>query len=451
MDTNAPKTPAALPFSAWQSLRPDESVRELQARIAALPAPLRSAAIAWLRPASELSEQLGRGSGSQPPANNAPLRGIPYFLKDLFDLAGAPTRAGSTFIERIRPTPTVDSRLAQRLTSLGAVCAGKSHLVEFASGLTGENPHYGDCPHPHFPDRLTGGSSSGSAALVAAGVVPLAIGTDTGGSVRVPAAWCGLHGFRFTPGDELIRDAFPLAPTMDTAGLFTANPSDLLTSWRALTEGVNPPAELETNPDDPARPENSPLRTTPRGCYLNARKLVPGMDPAVATACEYLAASLTTHADPTTEATLLHSWQRAVETYVTIGMSEAHAVHRNWLAPYREHYDPVIWQRFTDAGHFPSADIAQARTRLREIRAVWHDFFRAYDFLILPAVPSTAPTKAQATTELRRMILTLTAPASLGGLPVLSLPMPVADGLTAGLQVILPAANSRVVPWLLAR
>src|ERR1019366_9194510 len=113
--------------------------------------------------------------------------------------------------------------------------AGKSQMVEFASGLTGENPHYGDCPHPRFPERLSGGSSSGSAALVAAGVVPFAIGTDTGGCIRVPAAWCGLYGFRQSPGEELIRDAFPLSPTMDTAGWFTAHAADMLTVWRAIT------------------------------------------------------------------------------------------------------------------------------------------------------------------------------------------------------------------------
>ena len=251
--------------------------------------------------------------------------------------------------------------------------------------------------------------------------------------MRVPAAWCGLHGFRLTPGDDLIRDAFPLAPTMDTVGWFTANAADMLTVWEALA----------------CRGTDSPTSRQPRGCYLNARKLVPGMSEEVATACDFAAASLTAHADPATEAALLLSWHHAVGTYVTIGMSEAHAVHRDWLAPYREHYDPVIWERFTDAGHFPAADITRARERLAEIRTVWRDFFRDYDFLVLPAVPTGAPTKAEATPELRRNILALTAPASLGGLPVLSLPVPLKSGLTAGLQIVLPSADSPVVPWVL--
>jgi Asp-tRNA(Asn)/Glu-tRNA(Gln) amidotransferase A subunit family amidase len=297
---------------------------------------------------------------------------------------------------------------------------------------------------------LSGGSSSGSAALVAAGVAPLAIGTDTGGSVRVPAAWCGLYGFRLTPGDQLITDAFPLAPTLDTAGWFTANATDLLTTWQALSGRANPPDEPGLKRlSRSAHPEDSPYPPNPRGCYVNARKLVPGMDPAVATACDYAAASLSAHADPVAEASLILSWHHAVEAYVTIGMSEAHAVHRNWLAPYHENYDPVIWRRFTDAGHFPAADIERARQRLVDIRSVWRDFFRAYDFLVLPAVPCSAPTKAEATAELRRNILTLTAPASLGGLPVLSIPVRLSSGLTAGLQVIVPAVDSPVVAQLL--
>jgi Asp-tRNA(Asn)/Glu-tRNA(Gln) amidotransferase A subunit family amidase len=480
MDTNAPKTPAALPFAAWQSMSPAAAAREIHTRVATLPDPLRRAALAWPRPEHELAVMLGSRSPvgaclqamghhdvacKQAPANDPPLRGLPYLLKDLFDLAGVPTRAGSKFLDQIRPIPAHDSLIAQHLAGLGATCAGKTHLVEFASGLTGENPHYGDCPHPHHPDRLSGGSSSGSAALVAAGVAPLAIGTDTGGSVRVPAAWCGLYGFRLTPGDDLIRDAFPLAPTMDTAGWFTASATDMLTTWQALAGRAAVPQrdrdpELveracgQAAPISPSVPATSAGPTNdrpPRGCYLNARKLVPGMDPAVATACDYAAARLTGQADSATEATLLSSWHDAVATYLTIGMSEAHAVHRAWLGPYREHYDPVIWQRFTDAGHLPAADIAHARQRLDEMRVVWQEFFRAHDFLVLPAVPRPAPTKAEATAALRRDILTLTAPASLGGLPVLSLPVTLPSGLTAGLQVILPAANRPVVPWLLSR
>ena len=120
------------------------------------------------------------------------LAGVPFVVKDLFDAAGWPTKAGSTFLEEERARPEGDGALVARLRAEGAVLAGKTQLHEFAYGITGENPHYGDVEHPRLPGRTSGGSSSGSAAAVAAGVVPLAFGTDTAGSIRVPAAFCGL-------------------------------------------------------------------------------------------------------------------------------------------------------------------------------------------------------------------------------------------------------------------
>ena len=443
MDFSGWTPPAPLPFADWQAMPPAAAAAEVHRRVAALPAPLRRAALAWLRPESELEAALAAGLGGREFARDIavsgtnrpalPLRGVPFLAKDLYDLAGVPTYAGSTFLPQVRPTPG-DSRLLTHMREQGAAVAGKTHLVEFASGLTGENPHYGDCPHPLFPDRLSGGSSSGSAALVAAGVVPLALGTDTGGSVRVPAAFCGLHGFRLTPGDDFIRDAFPLAPTMDTAGWFTAGAADLLTVWRALT-GTRAGASAHE----------------PRGCYLPGRTLLPEMDATVDDACTRRAAAFSARADAATEAALISAWQGAVEAYVTIGMSEAYAVHREWLGPYRADYDPVIWQRFTDAGQWPPEKIAAARTKLESVRRQCDTFFQTHDFLVLPGAPFSALRKSECTPEARRGILTLTAPASLGGLACLTLPVPLGHGLTAGLQVILPRPDTPDVAWLLSR
>ena len=424
MDTIAQKMPATLPWTAWSALAPAAAARAIQTRVGALAPALRSAALAWLRPEHELALDLAAKSATDP------LHGIPYFLKDLFDLGGIPTQAGSTFLNEVRGTPTTDSAIVQRLRALGASCAGKTQLVEFASGLTGENPHFGDCPHPQFPDRLTGGSSSGSAALVAAGVIPLAIGTDTGGSIRVPAAWCGLYGFRLTPTQDLIADAIPLAPTMDTAGWFTGTNEGMLATWQALVGPASPPANF-------------------RGCYLPLSALLPTADLITNQACTASAEKICPLADAATQAELLAAWRDAVDAYLTIGMSEAYLVHRDWLAPYREHYDPVIWQRFSAAAHYSAEQITAAHATLAGVRRTFEKYFLTYDFLILPAVPCAAPPKADCTPELRRNILTLTAPASLGGLPVLSLPVSLPSGLTAGLQVILPRANSSVVPWLL--
>lgn len=426
MDTIAPKTPATLPFAAWQAMPPAAAAREVHQRIAALPGALRSAALAWVRPERELAAALALSGAKQL------LHGVPYLLKDLYDLSGVPTMAGSTFLNQARGQPVDDSTLPRRLAELGAACAGKTHLVEFAAGLFGDNAHYGDCPHPFFADRLSGGSSSGSAALVAAGVVPLAIGSDTGGSVRVPAAFCGLYGFRLTPRDRFIRDAMPLSPTMDTAGWFAAHAPDMLAAVEALV--------------GPAKKGNEP-----RGCYLPAGIFGLPFDPDTAKACDRAAADLAQPADQATTGALLAAWTGAIEAYTVTALHEAHAIHRNWLAPYREHYEPGIWQRFTDGGRFTPDQLGKAAAAIASVRTTFHQVFAGYDYLILPAAPFPALRKADCTPEARKQILTLTAPASLGGLPVLTIPVLLPSGLTAGLQVILPVADSAVVPWILGK
>jgi len=437
MDTIAPKTPATLPFAAWQSMSSAEAARTVHSRLAALPENLRRAALAWLSSEQKLAADLAGGSGSCPTvagqeSGPPPLHGIPYLLKDLFDLAGVPTNAGSTFLNPARGTPSRDSALALRLRELGAACAGKTQLVEFAAGLFGDNSHYGDCPHPHFPDRLTGGSSSGSAALVAAGVVPFAIGTDTGGSVRVPASFCGVHGFRLSPGDGLIRDAMPLSPSLDTAGWFTANATDMLAAVTALVGPVRSGQE-------------------PRGCFLPTAALGVSFDPETAVVCDRAAAAFAQPADQATTSALRSSWQGAIEAYTVTALHEAHAVHRDWLAPYREHYEPGIWQRFSEGGRYTTGQLAGAAATFARVRTAFRQYFSGHDFLVLPATPFPALRKADCTPEARQALLTLTTPASLGGLPVLTIPVPLPSGLTAGLQFILPAADSPAVSWLLGR
>ncbi len=403
---------------------PERAAREVTARLDALPAPLRSAALAWTRSEAELAVDLARTTG--------PLRGLPYLAKDLFDVASAPTRAGSAFLADVRPTPG-DSALVRRLRELGAGLAGKTHMVEFAAGLTGENRTYGDCPHPHFPDRLAGGSSSGSAALVAAGVTPFALGSDTGGSVRVPAAFCSLFGFRLTPGDQFIRDAFPLSPTCDTAGWFTANAQDLLTLNRAL---LGPAAHAAREP---------------RGVFFRARDLIGTVDAELDEACARSAARFAAAADATPRQTRLTAWAQAVDAYTTVVTHEAFRIHERWLEPFRDRYDPGIWQRFVHAGKTTPAQLDDARAIFATVRANFAALFREHDFLVMPCAPVPALTKAQCTLESRRAILTFTAPASLAGLPVLTLPVPLPNGLTGGLQVIAPRVDSPVFEWVLGR
>ncbi|MBI3886928.1 MAG: hypothetical protein HY302_14545, partial [Opitutae bacterium] len=302
---------------------------------------------------------------------------------------------------------------------------------------------------------------------VGAGVVPFALGTDTGGSVRVPAAFCGVYGFRTTPGHEWIRDAFPLSPTCDTAGWFTANPGDLRTVIDALLgKGISPRHETAgqaltwsrgalapVNDRNAARaphlqevpgPSERTNENSLRGCFLTCADLGVEPDADFARAGTAMAARFAPPADDATRDALRAAWTDAVDTYATVVMHEAHAIHRDWLAPFRENYDPVIWQRISDGGRVPAEQLAQARENLGSVRESWRQFFATHDFLVLPCAPFPALRKADCTPEARRALLRLTAPASLGGLPVLTVPVPLAGGLTGGLQIVAREAASPV-------
>ncbi len=406
----------------WQSLDPRAAAREVHRRVKLLSPGQQRAVIASLRNEVALEQDL---AAVQP---NAPLSGVPYLLKDLFDLAGQPTCAGSTFLPEVRPTPSADSAIVRALGEAGAICTGKTHLHEFAYGITGENQHYGDCEHPRFPGRTTGGSSSGSAAAVAAGIVPLAIGTDTGGSVRLPAAFCGLFGFRLTPRDRFIADAFPLAVSFDTTGWFTTNADDMNLVTQTLCGSDS-------------------LSHEPRGCYLER----PGMDADAAAACLCASRRLGPAADAATQRELTEAFSAAVEIYSTLVAAEAWQVHKNWFEPFRNRYDPFVWQRLNRARTIETGEVERARGQLAQVRKTWAAFFSDHDFLVLPAAPFGALTKAECTIENRNRILTLTAPASLGGRPVLTVPVTLPSGLTTGLQIVVRDVHSPVVCWALAK
>ncbi len=409
-------------FRAWQQLTPAAAARELHARVQARLTPAqRRAVLAQLPDESALARRLEAMPTGQP------LSRVPYFAKDLFDVGGVPTFAGSTFLPEVRPTRTTDGALVQALHTAGAVLAGKTHMHEFAYGITGENPHYGDCEVPRFPDRTTGGSSSGSAAAVAAGIVPLALASDTGGSVRVPAAFCGLYGFRVTPREAWIGDAVPLAPSYDTAGWFTANAADMHTAIEALV-GLGK------------------LTREPRGCFL----AMPGLDTDVESAWLAAARKLAPAAEPAVAAALREGFAASVETYNTIVAVEAWEYHRGWAERYRERYSAPVWQRLTRVHTITSAQRDAAAAHTIVLQRLWAEFFRTHDFLILPASPAAALTKAECNLENRMRILALTAPASIGGLPILTIPVPLPSGLTTGLQIIVADRKSPAIGWALA-
>src|SRR6516162_3077068 len=173
---------------------------------------------AWTRAEAARVEAMPRGSGGPFGDGRPALWGMPISVKDLFDLAGSPTSCGVHFYRDLNGIAKRDSWLVEQLRAAGAIIIGKTHLHPLAMGITGENPDYGDCVQPNDPGAFTGGSSSGAAASVQEGSVVAAIGTDTGGSIRVPAALCGLAAYRATFGRGDWRGGAHLAESFDTMG-----------------------------------------------------------------------------------------------------------------------------------------------------------------------------------------------------------------------------------------
>lgn len=411
-------------FRDWQSLDPAGAAREIHRRVRALSPSQQRASFFHLAPEAELAAAFERSAASL----TKPLARVPFALKDLFDVAGLPTFAGSTFLPEVRSRSQDNSHLLDMLQAAGAVLAGKTHLHEFAYGITGENPHYGDCEHPRFPGRTSGGSSSGSAVSVAAGIVPLAVGTDTGGSIRVPAAFCGLFGFRLPPRHTFITDAFPLAPSFDTAGWFTSNAADMRVAIEALV-GIEPSTR------------------EPRGRYFN----LPHLNSDVSEALARAAAEFASVAESDLQREFVDGFAHALDTYNTIVAAEAWETHRGWFDRYRPRYDPAVAERLQRGAALAAGNIEAARQRLESARSLWETILRDFDFVILPATPFPALSKADCTAANRARLLTLTAPASLGGLPVITVPVRLPSGLTSGLQIVVRDPKSPVIPWVLER
>ena len=416
-------------FADWRGLDPREAADRILSTAPRLHG--HAAAIASLPDRTTLA---GRFAAAV--KIGGPLAGIPFLAKDLFDAAGEPVRAGSAFLDHVRPPPARDGALLRDARAAGLVYAGRTHLHEFAYGLTGENAHFGDCPHPsHHPhpshpthsDRLSGGSSSGSAWAVGSGLVPLAFGTDTGGSIRVPASWCGIYGVRWTQ-NEWIRDgAFPLAPSFDAAGWFTARADDMAEMVRLFAGRGGIPAALDRD----ARI----LWLEPPSGVVNDEVLA---------ACRDMARAL--GAVMGRESSRPEIFAGATQAYAVLQSREAFAVHEAWIDSHANEYDPNIRALIDRGRRWSASDLTAAAATRAAITAAFATAFADWDLIVLPAVPTCAPTKMESTPELRARILALTTPASLAALPALTLPVPLPNGLTAGLQILCPPERSSA--WL---
>jgi amidase/aspartyl-tRNA(Asn)/glutamyl-tRNA(Gln) amidotransferase subunit A len=354
-------------------------------------------AIAYLPDEPELSAKL---SAVRP----GPLKGMPFLAKDLFDVAGWPTTASSTFLPKVRPAVTRTAQLVERLEEAGSVCVGKSHLNEFAYGLSGENSHFGDCSHPEDPRCLSGGSSSGSAYGVAKGWVPFALGTDTGGSIRVPASFCGVWGIRYMP-EFLMDGCFPLAPSFDTIGFFTRTAAELDRINRVLV-----PEERGLDTESGLEPV---VLFDPAWCESS----VVGNHYMQALANRGFSVDLGLTAE-------MAKWMKVlVKAYSVLQSMEALEVHKDWIDPWKDAYDPATYGRIERARHWSSAEIADAR-HVRDGFLKWiTDLMKSIPCLVMPVVPCPSPEKTALTESFRDKLLGLTTPGSMAGLPTITEPV----------------------------
>jgi Asp-tRNA(Asn)/Glu-tRNA(Gln) amidotransferase A subunit family amidase len=345
------------------------------------------------------------------PRFRPPLFGVPISLKDCFDLAGTITTAGSRFYAEHNPIATADSAIGHQLRAAGCLIPGKTHLHALAYGITGQNPEYGDCVQPRDATLLTGGSSSGAAASVQEGSALAAIGTDTGGSIRVPAALCGITGYRAShslaygngpwpasPGG-IWRGGIHLASTFDTIGFFTQDPRDLAPIAKALF-GV--PHFALPNP--------------PRIGFVHESMLTDAT-PEVLAGYAMWRRQLTPHA------AFLESFKpaffdNALETFAGIQAAEAATVH----AGHFKEFETAIAQRLTWGASFTPAEVDGFRKKLEIFRTQMAYLFRTFDLIMLPAAPVHRLLASDDQSNVRSTILRYTTPFSLAGVPVISLP-----------------------------
>jgi aspartyl-tRNA(Asn)/glutamyl-tRNA(Gln) amidotransferase subunit A len=368
-----------------------------------------------------------------------PLAGVPFAAKNLFDIAGLTTLAGSK-INRERPPAARDAALITRLEAAGAILVGALNMGEYAYDFTGENIHFAPSRNPHDVSRMTGGSSGGSGGAVAGRLIPLSLGSDTNGSIRVPASLCGLFGLKPTYGRLTRAGTFPFVASLDHVGPLARTVADLVLAYDAM-QGPDPgDAACASRPGEPvASSLDQPidgLRIGVAGGYFRA-----GAAPAAIAALDRVAAALGTRRDIE-----IPQAARARAAAYVITASEGAALHLERLRSRAEDFDPAVRDRLIAGAMIPAALVVKAQVFRRWYRARVLELFETVDAILAPATPCTAPAIGQTTFILdgrelpvRANLGIYTQPISVIGLPVAVVPLPL-EPMPIGVQII-------AAPW----
>ena len=353
-------------------------------------------------------------------AGEGPLRSLTFGAKDVFHIAGARTGFGSPAWLATHEPPVETATAVRRLLDAGADLTGKTHTDELAYSLTGENVHYGAPINLRAPERISGGSSNGSAAAVTAGLVDFAIGTDCGGSVRLPASYCGIFGMRPTVGRVPLDGVIPFGPPFDVAGWFARDAHVLEKVGRVLLDDDSEPA-----------PPRRLLRAA--DAFDMVDKAVGG---ALDRAVERVAVLVDTVEDVTVAPEGLEAW---FETFRVLQAASIWANHGAWIRKTKPDFGPGVKERFEWAETLDARDVGAAKHRYEAIKARIVEVMGEGDILCLPTSPRVAPLKNTPVDDIevryRHQAMHLLCIAGLGGLPQISLPMTELDGLPLGLSM----------------
>ena len=361
-----------------------------------------------------------------PRAGTGPLSGLTFAVKDLFDVAGYPTSGGQPMVLAQSGIKTRHAVTVERLLQAGATFVGKTITDELAFSMNGQNAHFGSPINGAAPDRISGGSSSGSAAAVSNGLCDVALGTDTGGSVRAPANHCGLIGLRPTHGRVSLTGALDMAPSLDTCGWFTC---DIDTYVRV--------AEVLLGDDPQPLTDAVRLLRSPQLDALAQPEALQALSGAIARVEQVLGPAQGLASDLLDIESMFWS-VRHIQGHETWG------VNRGLITRFAPPLGPGVAQRFEWASHVTDAQMEQARAQRAALQSMWSSVLGRDGVLVMPTMPDIAPLSTLSESEMddyRNRSVRLLCLSGLTGCPQISLPLASRQGAPLGLSLMGPPGS----------